>query len=438
MTDDVNLAQPEAGANPGQPEPEANPEQPEEDPSPAQFDDDSRRPESAEDAGPGQAEAVPIDTAPSAAESEPVPDPAAERDEYRDLLQRKQAEFDNYKKRVERDRARANRQAEKALIVALLPLLDDFERALGAPPVESGDAEAYRDGIELIHRQLLEISPQARGYTDRDGRRAVRSQSPRGGGVPDQRGSRGRRRHRRAPARVPVRRDAAAGGDGEGGQGVSKRDYYEVLGVSRDVGEQELKSAYRKLALQYHPDRNPNDRTAEERFKEAAEAYAVLADPDKRARYDKFGHAGVGGGGAAGFRSVDVRRLRGHLRQPRRHLRIRGHLRIGPSPPRSAARRGSAVRPPDLARGRRRRHGGDTPGPARGAVRAVRRVGRGGRIRAGDLPAMPRSRTDPLPAGLPHRRAPLRRMPGGPARSSAIRATPVTGTVAWRASGSSR
>ncbi len=156
MTDDVNLAQPEAGANPGQPEPAASPEQPEEDPGPAQFDDDSSRLESAEDAGPGQAQAVSIDTAPSAAESEPVPDPAAERDEYRDLLQRKQAEFDNYKKRVERDRARANRQAEKALIVALLPLLDDFERALGAP-VESGGAEAYRDGIELIHRQLLEI-----------------------------------------------------------------------------------------------------------------------------------------------------------------------------------------------------------------------------------------------------------------------------------------
>ena len=77
---------------------------------------------------------------------------------------------------------------------------------------------------------------------------------------------------------------------------MSKRDYYEVLGVSRDVGEQELKSAYRKLALKYHPDRNPNDRTAEERFKEAAEAYGVLADPDKRARYDKFGHAGLGGG----------------------------------------------------------------------------------------------------------------------------------------------
>jgi molecular chaperone DnaJ len=82
---------------------------------------------------------------------------------------------------------------------------------------------------------------------------------------------------------------------------VSKRDYYEVLGLPRDAGEQDIKSAYRKLALKYHPDRNPGDKTAEERFKEAAEAYAVLADAEKRAAYDRFGHAGVGSGASAGF-----------------------------------------------------------------------------------------------------------------------------------------
>jgi molecular chaperone DnaJ len=81
---------------------------------------------------------------------------------------------------------------------------------------------------------------------------------------------------------------------------VSARDYYEVLGVARSASDQDIKSAYRKLALQFHPDRNPGDRTAEERFKEAAEAYAVLADSDKRARYDRFGHAGVSGPGAGG------------------------------------------------------------------------------------------------------------------------------------------
>jgi len=82
---------------------------------------------------------------------------------------------------------------------------------------------------------------------------------------------------------------------------VSKADYYEVLGVSRDANEQELKSAYRKLALKYHPDRNPGDHASEEKFKEASEAYQVLCDADKRAAYDRFGHAGVSGGGPGGF-----------------------------------------------------------------------------------------------------------------------------------------
>ena len=80
-----------------------------------------------------------------------------------------------------------------------------------------------------------------------------------------------------------------------------KRDYYEVLGVSRTAGDQEIKSAYRKLALQYHPDRNPDNPEAEERFKECSEAYAVLADAEKRARYDRFGHAGVGAAAGQGF-----------------------------------------------------------------------------------------------------------------------------------------
>lgn len=86
---------------------------------------------------------------------------------------------------------------------------------------------------------------------------------------------------------------------------ATKRDYYEVLGVRRDADAREIKSAYRKLAVKYHPDRNPDDPEAEERFKEAAEAYAVLSDGDKRARYDRFGHRGVGGAaggaGAGGF-----------------------------------------------------------------------------------------------------------------------------------------
>ena len=81
---------------------------------------------------------------------------------------------------------------------------------------------------------------------------------------------------------------------------MSKSDYYEVLGVSREASDQELKSAYRKQALKYHPDRNPGDHSAEEKFKEASEAYQVLSDADKRAAYDRFGHAGVSAG-AGGF-----------------------------------------------------------------------------------------------------------------------------------------
>ncbi len=81
------------------------------------------------------------------------------------------------------------------------------------------------------------------------------------------------------------------------------RDYYEVLGVSRDAESREIKKAYRRLAVEYHPDRNPNNPEAEEKFKEAAAAYAVLSDDDKRRQYDRFGHAGVGGGpqGFSGF-----------------------------------------------------------------------------------------------------------------------------------------
>ena len=91
---------------------------------------------------------------------------------------------------------------------------------------------------------------------------------------------------------------------------MTKRDYYEVLGVGRSASSEEIKKAYRKQALKYHPDKNPGDKESEEKFKEAAEAYEVLRDPEKRGRYDQFGHAGVGGsagqgGGFSGFSDIE-------------------------------------------------------------------------------------------------------------------------------------
>ena len=154
MTDHSNPARPEEDAEPAQPEEDVNPPAAEPETAPAAEDTEPVQPEEAAEAEP------------AAAEAEPAADPAAERDEFRDLLLRKQAEFDNYKKRVERDRARANRQAERTLIVALLPLLDDFERALGAAAEGSG-GEAWRAGMELIHRELLEIL-RKRGVTPID------------------------------------------------------------------------------------------------------------------------------------------------------------------------------------------------------------------------------------------------------------------------------
>ena len=91
---------------------------------------------------------------------------------------------------------------------------------------------------------------------------------------------------------------------------MAKRDYYEVLGVAKTASEEELKKAYRRLAMKYHPDRNPDNKEAEEKFKEANEAYEILSNADKRAAYDRHGHAGVDpnqagpggfGGGAGGF-----------------------------------------------------------------------------------------------------------------------------------------
>ena len=81
---------------------------------------------------------------------------------------------------------------------------------------------------------------------------------------------------------------------------MAKRDYYEILGVAKNASDEEIKKAYRKLAIKYHPDKNPDDKSAEDKFKEAAEAYEILSNNEKRQRYNQFGHAGVGGASGGG------------------------------------------------------------------------------------------------------------------------------------------
>ncbi len=94
---------------------------------------------------------------------------------------------------------------------------------------------------------------------------------------------------------------------------MSKRDYYEILGVSKNASEDELKKAYRQLALKYHPDRNPGNKESEDKFKEAAEAYEVLSNSEKRSKYDRFGHAGVGGASGTNGYSMDMNDIFQHF-----------------------------------------------------------------------------------------------------------------------------
>src|ERR1041384_7617342 len=94
---------------------------------------------------------------------------------------------------------------------------------------------------------------------------------------------------------------------------MSKRDYYEVLGVTRTATEVEIKKAYRQMALKYHPDKNPNNKEAEEKFKEAAEAYDVLSTPDKKQRYDQFGHQAMGNGAGAGGANMNMEDIFSHF-----------------------------------------------------------------------------------------------------------------------------
>ena len=203
---------------------------------------------------------------------------------------------------------------------------------------------------------------------------------------------------------------------------MSKRDYYEVLGVAKSADDAQLKSAFRKLAMKYHPDRNPGDHSAEVQFKEVNEAYQTLSDAQKRAAYDRFGHAAFANGGPrrAGFRERLLRLHDGHLRE---FLRRRAPGRRPKRRRRPGARRRHALQPRDLARGGFPRQDGDDQDPDLGHLRGLRR-------HAAPRPARSRRRARPAAAmgGFARRRAsspssgPVRTVTGA-ARSSTILAS---------------
>ena len=196
---------------------------------------------------------------------------------------------------------------------------------------------------------------------------------------------------------------------------MAKRDYYHVLGVPRDAAPEDIKKAYRQLALKHHPDRNPGSKEAEEKFKEAAEAYSVLADSEKRSVYDRFGHDGLRGQGFSGLRLLRLRGLRGH---PRAISSVSASATssaagraAGAAPGAAGAAtwpwrsRSGSRRPPPASR---RRSSSTGPRPARPAAARRRKPGTP-RVR---LPDVRRAGPGPLPAGLLHHGQDLPALPG--------------------------
>ena len=189
---------------------------------------------------------------------------------------------------------------------------------------------------------------------------------------------------------------------------AAKRDYYEVLGVGRNASAEEIKKAYRKVALKHHPDRNPDDKAAEESFKEASEAYQVLCDPERRAQYDRFGHAAFEQGGGFGgfdFTAAGFEDIFGD---------IFGDFFGGsaPRPLARPARRRSALRSRDHLRGSRLRRREDAAHPAPRRLRGLLRQRLEGRRAARHLHRLPRHRPAALPAGPVQHRQDLRPVPG--------------------------
>src|SRR5438034_1415430 len=247
----------------------------------------------------------------------------ADLDRFRDLALRSQADFENYKKRCAREKEEAIKYANKSLLEQLVAIIDNFELGLAAAR-EQGDQSPIYSGMILVQKQLNDLLAEnglqpieAEGKTfDPNLHEAIAhepsDQFPEGTVLRQaRRGYRFKERLLR-PAKVVVSSEPAkksglllaslpnsishAGLIGH--MATEKRDYYEVLGVARNAPDEEVKRAYRKLAVKFHPDKNPDDPHAEEKFKELGEAYDVLMDPDKRVPYDRFGHAAFASGGA--------------------------------------------------------------------------------------------------------------------------------------------